>query len=132
MFEGSFSPPVYNDLYNFLDGAQNDIFIDSYVSIPTPAPNASLPVLSNLPGTNSSSTTSTPNSNSNSNSTSTTSGKTCKQKTFASPSPSPSPSLSSTGTYHGTRDMRRSHRSSIMAMSRRSRVNKRERSWKMF
>lgn len=26
MFEGAHSPPVYNDLYNFKDGAQNDIF----------------------------------------------------------------------------------------------------------
>ena len=128
MFEGNFSPPVYNDLYNFLDGAQNDIFIDSYVSIPTPAPNASLPVLANLSGANSSSTTS---STSNSNSNSTTSGKTCKQKKTASPSPS----LSSTSKYLGSRDMRRSHQSSIMAMSRRSRrlsINKRERLWNVW
>ena len=126
MFEGNFSPPVYNDLYNFLDGAQSDIFIDSYVSIPTPAPNASVPVLSNLSGTNSSSTSSTTStSNPNSNSTS-TSDKTCKQNKTAS--------LSSTSKYLGTRDMRRSHQSSIMAMSRRSRrlsVNKRERLWNM-
>ncbi|CAL1716054.1 unnamed protein product [Somion occarium] len=26
MFEGTYSPPVYNDLYGFADGAQNDIF----------------------------------------------------------------------------------------------------------
>ncbi|KAF8150927.1 hypothetical protein B0H34DRAFT_801831 [Crassisporium funariophilum] len=26
MFEGTFSPPLYNDLYNFKNGAQNDIF----------------------------------------------------------------------------------------------------------
>ena len=26
MFEGYYSPPYYNDLYNFVDGAQNDIF----------------------------------------------------------------------------------------------------------
>ena len=131
MFEGNFSPPVYNDLYNFLDGAQNDIFIDSYVSIPTPAPNASVPVLANLSGTNSSSTSSTTSSTSNSNSNSTTSGKTCKQKKTASPSPSPS----STSKYLGSRDMRRSHQSSIMAMSRRRRrlsINKRERLWNMW
>lgn len=114
MFEGTFSPPVYNDLYNFLDGAQNDIFTDSYDSIPTPAPNASLPVLSKLTGSNSSSTTSTPNPNSNSTS---TSGKTCNQKNTSSPSPS----LSSTATYIGTRNMRRSHQSLIMAKNRRSR-----------
>ncbi|KDQ59091.1 hypothetical protein JAAARDRAFT_175802 [Jaapia argillacea MUCL 33604] len=33
MYEGSFAPPFYNDLYNFKDGAQDDIFVDSY-SIP--------------------------------------------------------------------------------------------------
>ncbi|KAI0279745.1 hypothetical protein BGY98DRAFT_915518 [Russula aff. rugulosa BPL654] len=26
MFEGTYTPPLYRDLYNFLDGAQNDIF----------------------------------------------------------------------------------------------------------
>jgi hypothetical protein len=46
MFEGTYSPPFYNDLYNFLDGAQSDIFQDSYSSIPTPGPNQTvLPVL---------------------------------------------------------------------------------------
>lgn len=44
VFEGEHSPPVYNDLYNFLDGAQNDIFEGFYESIPDPAPNAPLPV----------------------------------------------------------------------------------------
>ncbi|KZT20429.1 hypothetical protein NEOLEDRAFT_1140693 [Neolentinus lepideus HHB14362 ss-1] len=29
MFEGYYSPPFYNDLYNFKDGAQDDIFEDS-------------------------------------------------------------------------------------------------------
>jgi len=117
MFEGNFSPPVYNDLYNFLDGAQNDIFNDSYISIPTPAPNATLPVLANL---SSSSTTSTSNSNSNSTSTSTsTLGKTCNQTKAASPVPALS---SSASTYLGTRDMRRSHQ----RRSRRLSVIKRE------
>jgi len=125
MFEGTFSPPVYNDIYNFINGAQNDIFTDSYTSIPTPSPNASMPVLSNLSGTNSSSTSSTtttsdPNSNS------------CKQKKTDSQQ---SPSLSSAATYHSTRNMKRSHQSSIMAMTRRSRilnVERRERLWNMF
>ncbi|KAJ2924869.1 hypothetical protein H1R20_g12243, partial [Candolleomyces eurysporus] len=44
VFEGEHSPPVYNDRYNFLDGAQNDIFEGFYDSIPDPAPNAPLPV----------------------------------------------------------------------------------------
>ena len=125
MFEGTFSPPVYNDLYNFLDGAQNDIFIDSYASIPTPGPNASLPVLSNLSGTNSSSSNSSTTTNSDPNSNS-TSGQSCKQKKIASQSP-----LSSTGTYH----RKRSHQSSIMAKSRQSRilnVDRHERLWNMF
>ena len=46
MFEGTFSPPFYTDLYNFRDGAQNDIFQDSYINIPVPGPNQTeLPVL---------------------------------------------------------------------------------------
>jgi hypothetical protein len=38
MFEGTYSPPFYLDLYNFKDGAQEDIFLDSYTSIPPPSP----------------------------------------------------------------------------------------------
>ncbi|KAF9550173.1 hypothetical protein CPC08DRAFT_648002 [Agrocybe pediades] len=48
MPEGTYSPPVYNDLYNFLDGAQDDIFEDSYTNVPPPSPNAPMPVLGNL------------------------------------------------------------------------------------
>ncbi|KAG6830510.1 hypothetical protein H0H92_000351 [Tricholoma furcatifolium] len=48
MFEGAFSPPVYNDLYNFLDGAQNDIFIDSYATLPDPSPIAVVPTLADV------------------------------------------------------------------------------------
>jgi hypothetical protein len=44
MFEGTYSPPVYNDLYNFADGAQDDIFVDSYLALPAPGPAAALPV----------------------------------------------------------------------------------------
>jgi len=139
MFEGTFSPPVYNDLYNFLDGAQNDIFVDSYVSIPTPAPNAPVPVLADVSGTTSSSPSSS-NSSSSSSSTSTTttssssnstSSKTCKSKKNTD--------SSSSLIYLSARDMKRSHRfldkSSIMQMSRRSRrlsATKRERLWNMW
>lgn len=49
VFEGDHSPPVYNDLYNFLDGAQDDIFQDSYESLPVPAPTAPVPVLRQAP-----------------------------------------------------------------------------------
>ncbi|KIJ62866.1 hypothetical protein HYDPIDRAFT_30011 [Hydnomerulius pinastri MD-312] len=50
MFEGTYSPPFYTDLYNFKDGAQTDIFQDSYASIPVPGPNqTALPVLA-VPG----------------------------------------------------------------------------------
>jgi len=38
MFEDTYAPPVYLDLYNFKDGAQDDIFSDSYTSIPPPSP----------------------------------------------------------------------------------------------
>ncbi|KAK2467259.1 hypothetical protein APHAL10511_000808 [Amanita phalloides] len=50
MFEGAYSPPVYNELYNFIEGSQDDIFEDSYISLPDPAPNAALPVLRHLTG----------------------------------------------------------------------------------
>jgi hypothetical protein len=40
MFEGTYAPPLYRDLYNFQDGAQDDIFADSYdFPLPTPGPN---------------------------------------------------------------------------------------------
>ncbi|THH19240.1 hypothetical protein EW146_g1868 [Bondarzewia mesenterica] len=46
MFEGTYAPPFYTDLYNFLDGSQDDIFEDSYAAIPTPSANqTTLPVL---------------------------------------------------------------------------------------
>ncbi|XP_006459911.1 hypothetical protein AGABI2DRAFT_116869 [Agaricus bisporus var. bisporus H97] len=44
MFEGEHAPPVYNDLYNFADGAQDDIFEDSYKTLPQPGVVATLPV----------------------------------------------------------------------------------------
>lgn len=48
MFEGEHAPPVYNDLYNFADGAQNDIFGDSYESKPQPGVVAALPVFGDV------------------------------------------------------------------------------------
>ncbi|OBZ72041.1 hypothetical protein A0H81_07553 [Grifola frondosa] len=42
MFEGTYAPPFYLDLYNFKDGAQDDIFVDSYGDIPTPSPNSTV------------------------------------------------------------------------------------------
>ncbi|THH29416.1 hypothetical protein EUX98_g4758 [Antrodiella citrinella] len=38
MNEDTYAPPFYTDLYNFKDGAQDDIFMDSYTSIPPPSP----------------------------------------------------------------------------------------------
>ncbi|KAF5375958.1 hypothetical protein D9615_008151 [Tricholomella constricta] len=49
MFEAASTPPVYNDLYNFLDGAQDDIFQDSYADLPDPSPVAAVPVLAEIP-----------------------------------------------------------------------------------
>lgn len=40
MFEDAFAPPFYTDLYNFKDGAQDDIFLDSYAEIPPPSPDS--------------------------------------------------------------------------------------------
>jgi len=46
MFEHPHGPPQYNDLYGFVDGAQEDIFTDSYVgTVPDPAPGAPIPTL---------------------------------------------------------------------------------------
>ena len=43
MFEGTYSPPFYLDLYNFKDGAQNDIFQNSYPNgLPPPGPNSTI------------------------------------------------------------------------------------------
>ena len=63
MFEGTYAPPRYLDMYNFKDGAQNDIFIDSYAEIPPPSPNSTVvPVLqqpqSTAPASSPSTTTS--------------------------------------------------------------------------
>ncbi|KAJ3751631.1 hypothetical protein EV360DRAFT_76057, partial [Lentinula raphanica] len=35
LYEGAHAPPFYTDLYNFLDGAQIDIFQDSYIPDPS-------------------------------------------------------------------------------------------------
>ncbi|KAI0703782.1 hypothetical protein BC835DRAFT_1317579 [Cytidiella melzeri] len=62
MFEGYYSPPFYNDLYNFQDGAQDDIFVDSYTDIPSPSPNSTIvpaPVTSPITVVPSTSTSST-------------------------------------------------------------------------
>ena len=49
MFEGTYSPPFYTDLYNFKDGAQNDIFQDSYPQgLPPPSPNSTFVPTPNL------------------------------------------------------------------------------------
>lgn len=43
MFEGTYSPPRYTDMYNFKDGAQDDIFENSYPNgIPPPSPNSTV------------------------------------------------------------------------------------------
>ncbi|KAH9948720.1 hypothetical protein B0H21DRAFT_732796 [Amylocystis lapponica] len=53
MFEGTYSPPFYTDLYNFKDGPQDDIFQDSYPNgIPAPSPNSTTVPTPNLGGGN--------------------------------------------------------------------------------
>lgn len=43
MFEGTYSPPRYLDMYNFKDGSQDDIFQNSYPSgISPPSPNTTV------------------------------------------------------------------------------------------
>jgi len=117
MFEGTFSPPVYNDRYNFLDGAQDDIFVDSYVSIPDPAPNAAMPVLADV-STKSSTIPSGTSSNS------TTSGATANISDYSN-------------SYK--RDMSDVHkrkkstsRLAFIEMSRRSGIHTRDRVWNMW
>ncbi|OBZ72040.1 Tubulin beta-2 chain [Grifola frondosa] len=51
MFEGTYAPPFYLDLYNFKDGSQDDIFEDSYPNgLPTPSPNSTFVPVPNLVG----------------------------------------------------------------------------------
>src|SRR6266702_3541065 len=46
MFEGTFAPLFSLDPYNFLDGAQDDILEDPYITILAPGPNQTvLPLL---------------------------------------------------------------------------------------
>ncbi|PSR74247.1 hypothetical protein PHLCEN_2v9991 [Hermanssonia centrifuga] len=43
MFEGTYAPPRYLDMYNFKDGSQDDIFQDSYPNgLPVPSPNSTV------------------------------------------------------------------------------------------
>jgi len=94
MFEGPFAPPFYTDLYNFRDGAQNDIFVDSYIgSIPTPSPNQTqLPTL-NLLGSGGGTVSSVPSSSasvlaSNANSSSSSKPVVVIKQCKSNPSPS--------------------------------------------
>jgi len=49
MFEGYYSPPLYQDLYNFVQGAQNDIFVDAVVTTPLPSSTHTPAALENTP-----------------------------------------------------------------------------------
>jgi hypothetical protein len=130
MFEGTFSPPVYNDRYNFLDGAQNDIFIDSYLSIPNPAPNAAMPILADVSAKSPIPTTSN-NSNFNS-STPDPNACTSMPKTNTNPSDySNSYKRDMSDVYKHSKNKR----FAFMEMSRRSRrlnIHRRERLWDMW
>jgi hypothetical protein len=116
MFEGAFSPPVYNDLYNFLDGAQNDIFQDSYSFLPDPSPTAPMPVL--VSGSNST-------LGGGSNSTTTTSGGKKKTCTVKQPSAVPSLAARGVGEYEGTGGVGRRR-------GRRLHYSERRRVWDMW
>ncbi|KAI0636238.1 hypothetical protein C8Q77DRAFT_1052406 [Trametes polyzona] len=69
MFEDAIAPPFYNDLYNFRDGAQDDIFEDSYPNgIPDPSPEqTAIPTPVNAPAPKASATPS-PSGNSSASS----------------------------------------------------------------
>ncbi|CCM02225.1 uncharacterized protein FIBRA_04305 [Fibroporia radiculosa] len=90
MFEGTYSPPFYNDLYNFLDGAQEDIFEDSYPNgIPPPSPNSTVVPVANLAGVASTSTPLPLSVTGPPVSFSTISGSPSSSPIVASPQPSP-------------------------------------------
>ena len=98
MFEGTFSPPEYTDLYNFLDGAQNDIFADSYPNgLPVPGPSqTSIPTpILNPTSTSGSSITSTAASSRSSSAASSSSSATPSSTVATSASSSVIPSSSS-------------------------------------
>jgi len=125
MFEGSFSPPVYNDLYNFLDGAQNDIFQDSYSFLPDPSPTAPMPVLAS--GSNSTVSGGTGNANSTA-----TSGSGSKKMTCTPKQPSAVPSLAARGV--GEYEGRSWTGGALVGMGRRGRrlhYSERRRLWDM-
>jgi len=51
MFEGYYSPPYYLDLYNFQNGAQNDIFEGDVITTPLPpSPSTASSTSSPAPG----------------------------------------------------------------------------------
>ncbi|KAG8212930.1 hypothetical protein J3R82DRAFT_11288 [Butyriboletus roseoflavus] len=92
MFEGTYSPPFYNDLYGFADGAQDDIFQNYYSSIPVPGPNQTeLPIVSS----SGSSSSASPASNGNT----TTTPTSASSVNVVSPSAAPS---SSSGASDGS------------------------------
>lgn len=137
MFEGTYSPPVYNDRYNFLDGAQDDIFVDSYLSIPNPAPNAAMPILADVSAKNP-----IPTSSNNNNSTTAPKAKACASKANSSPASNSNSASDYSNSYkrdmsdvymHAKRGSTR--RLAFMEMSRRSRrlnIHRRERLWDMW
>lgn len=87
MFEDTYGPPFYNDLYNFKDGAQNDIFVGYYDEIPPPSPDSTV-VPTPIPGPTELS--SPPSASSNPNGIASSSPS-------ASTSPTPSPGSINTG-----------------------------------
>ncbi|RDB17711.1 hypothetical protein Hypma_001176 [Hypsizygus marmoreus] len=146
MFEGAFSPPVYNDLYNFLDGAQEDIFENSYSFMPDPAPNAALPILATAsePGDSSPSSDSpSPDTTATATSSSETSTATAETPSDTTPDQkqkSPTckrkqPSSSAELASRSLTTSRGALRNSIFAMTKRSRKlqpGKRASLWHMF
>ncbi|KAI0806134.1 hypothetical protein BC629DRAFT_1485399 [Irpex lacteus] len=124
MFEGYYSPPFYTDLYNFKDGAQNDIFVDSYDEIPPPSANSTViptPVLRPSAGTSSVSaptTTTTASSGTNSSTPSKGHSAVCK--------------LNSNHLYSNIELHRRSFFHDFLARSRKRRAAKRYSLWHPF
>ncbi|KAH7904207.1 hypothetical protein BJ138DRAFT_950191 [Hygrophoropsis aurantiaca] len=125
MFEGTYAPPFYTDLYNFKDGAQDDIFADSYASMPVPGPNQTvLPVLAVPPPPGSSSASAGGSATSVSGGTTTSSATTASHTTHTTATTSSSASTS-THTQNSPspsqRTCSRSSNSGASAFSRRSR-----------
>ncbi|OBZ72245.1 hypothetical protein A0H81_08036 [Grifola frondosa] len=94
MFEGTYAPPSYNQMYGYADGAQNDIFQEPYIASEGPAGGASTTSASTTSTSASTTSTAIPTSTAVP-STSATSTPSSRPSSIASSAPPPSSTSSS-------------------------------------